>query len=437
MIPFGFWGWSSNMFPYTNFHDMNLDWIIWQVKHNKDSIEQFRGELEQMGVDIEEFRQYIENIDSEIQQKVEEEVPAYVQESLDNGLLTQVVDATRTRRIVIIGDSYGQGYTPEGMITGYPELIRQRMGLVNGNTFFNVNKGGARFGAPSGDEYAFDTVLAGYLSAITNKHTITDIIIAGGYNDATYANADITAGIERTKTIIKNNFTNPSLKVWLFGLGYSAVNPRRREQLFDIYHNSYANSGFAFTSLTKAIYSNDWWASDGFHPTTTAQTEIANAIINIINGGNCIKYAIMREFNHPTNTPAGSNIYINTCNDYFNCFFYLNSEFTFETPTTLNTQYTKIAEFNSNFPLTTTDNVAEIQKFPLTVILHTPNVDGRPAYQSVNAVIYMKEESRGVYGIYLSAFNLNSSGTNYDSYTGITGIIIPKGTPFMYIPMRF
>lgn len=431
--PFG----TGEVNPYSNFHDMNLDWIIKTTKENNQKVNEFGTDLETMEGTVQDLQEYVGNIDSQIQEKIETEVPALVAEEIENGLLTQVVDATRTRRIVIIGDSYGQGYTPDGMVTGFPELIRQKMNLVAGTTFFNVNKGGAKFGAPAEDEYAFDTVLSGYLSSITDKHTITDIVIAGGYNDATYSNSDIADGIERTKRIIYNNFNNPSLKVWLFGLGYSAANPRRREQLFDIYHNAYANSGLAFTSLTKTIFSSSLWASDGFHPIADAQEVIANAIINIINGGNDIKYAIMREFDQLTNAPSGSNIYINTCENYFNCFLYLNSQFDFSTPITLSQTAVKISEFNSNYPLTITDSVAETQKFQTKVIIKTPNVSGRPAFQEVNAVLHLQEESRGVYGIYMSAFNLNSNGTGYDSFTGITQIIIPRGTPFMYIPMRF
>lgn len=425
-------------FPYANFHSMNQDWIIIQVKQFGHDLEEYKQQLDQMGIDIDEFRQYIDSLDEEIQHTIETEVPALVEESINNGLLAQVTAAVRTRRIVIVGDSYGQGYTPEGNVTGYPERIRQKMGLTTGVTFFNVNKGGARFGSPQGDEYAFDTVLTGYLAAITNKESITDIILAGGYNDATYANSDIASGINRTMAVIKNNFSNPSLKVWLFGLGYSAVNPRRREQLFDIYHNSYAASGMAFTSLTKALYNDDYWASDGFHPNATGQEEIATAILNIINGGNDVKYALIREFNHPTNTPQGSNIYIDTCENYFNCFLYLNSQFEFDTAISLSdTTPVKISEFNSKLPLTITDSVAEIQKFQVQVIFYTPNVENTPSYQKADAVMYIQQESRGVYGIYLSAFELNDTGTGYKSFTGIKRILIPRGTPFMYIPMRF
>lgn len=417
-------GLFGERWPFTNFHDLNLDWILEQVKNDKTIIEQ--------------LRQYVENVDDEIEQKIEEEVPILIQESINNGLLSQVATAVRTRRIVIVGDSYGQGYTPGGNVTGYPERIRQKMGLITGINFFNVNKGGARFGSPQNDEYAFDTVLTNFLAAITNKESITDIIIAGGYNDATYANSDITAGINRTMTVIKNNFSNPSLKVWLFGLGYSADNPRRREQLFDIYHNSYAASGMAFTSLTKTLYNDDYWSSDGFHPNSTGQEEIATAIINIINGGNTVKYALIREFDHPTNTPSGSNIYINACENYFNCFLYLNSQFEFSEAISLSgTTPVKISEFNSKLPLTITDSVAEIQKFQIQAILYTPDVQDTPSYQKIDAVMYIQQESRGVYGIYLGAFELNDAGSNYKSFTGITKIIIPKGTPFIYIPMRF
>ena len=105
-----FFGGFGEGFPYVNFHDLNLDWIIKAVREEKTNIETFRTQLEAMGVDIEEFRAYIENIDSEIHthvvEEVEEQVPIAIHEEIESGGFNEVLTESRKRRYVFIGDSY-------------------------------------------------------------------------------------------------------------------------------------------------------------------------------------------------------------------------------------------------------------------------------------------------------------------------------------------
>ena len=429
MIPFGFWGWNSNMFPYTNFHDMNLDWIIWQVKHNKDSIEQFRGELEQMGVDIEEFRQYIENIDSEIQQKVEEEVPTYIQQSIDNGLLSQVVEATRTRRVVIIGDSYGAGWTPDGDVTGFPIVIKNLLHLSNDN-FFTQNKGGARFGASQGNEFAFDTVLEQLIPNITNKDTITDIIFAGGYNEGASSYDTINEGIARCKSIIGLNFHNPSLRTYLFAVGYHCSNATQRNLLYNRYKFCYARSGFAYCHLTPSICWSDWWASDGYHPLQPAQNAIAQNIISIMMGGIDIGSPAVTEY---ASTNVNDMTYFTSAGKAgFESFIY-GSSISFETPITLNrNQPVKILTINSKLPICNEGDMSLLNKVQVSAVI---GMQGH--FETHTLTLYIVQSARNTFELYATMLATNTAGNNYLELTGVTSIEWTNNSVHFSTPYEF
>ena len=54
--------------------------------------------------DVQNCNEYIENIDGEIQNKIQEEIPTAVQEAIQAGLFNQVLSASRTRASRLAGD---------------------------------------------------------------------------------------------------------------------------------------------------------------------------------------------------------------------------------------------------------------------------------------------------------------------------------------------
>lgn len=417
-----------NRWPYSDLQNLNLDWIIRQVKENKIDIENFRSELEEMGVDIEEFRQYIDNIDSEIQQKINVQVPIYVQQSINNGLLGQLVTASHKRRVVVIGDSYGAGWTPDGNVTGFPSVIKTLLGLSDAD-FFTENKGGARFGADLGSEYAFDTVLANLIPNITNKQSITDIIFAGGYNETASSYAQINNGISRCKTLIANNFSNPSLKVYLFSIGYHASNPDQREKLWQRYRTSYAKSGWGYTHLTPAIFDQTWWASDGYHPLQNAQNAIAQNIVSIMNGGTEISHPNMQSY--AQTSQSGMVFYEAFYNDFMECFIF-GQNIAFSNPVTLSrSTAVKVLDITSNYPIANTTDVSLLQKQGYNCIVK----DSNNVYHQGVVVLHIQQENRTTYGLYASIFMTNDAGTDYETITANELQLCPSGTR-MIIPYK-
>lgn len=424
-------------FPYSNLHNLNLDWIIKEILESGKKIDDFETQLNAMGVSIEEFRAYIATIDQEIQEKIEEEIPEAVSEAIQNPAFVQeVIHQVRKRRVVIISDSYGAGWTPDGDTTGFPSLVQQEMEIPN-EDFFQFNKGGARFGIEEGSEYAFDTVLLNALPSITSKDTISDIIFAGGFNDHGADKNAITAGIARCRQLIRQNFNLNSVNVYLFAIGYHCINPEIREQLGKIYRECYARSGWAYSQVTKTICMEPYWASDGYHPLQICQNKIANVITSILNGGYNANMATAADFSPIMNNNAQKGtLFTQPTEDSFISTVFSNSTFicNFPTPITINrNSWTKIADITSPLPLSNTNDNSHRIEYTSPAILSLSNstfADGVFRFM-------LKQENRTTYGLYISLFALNATKDNYASYTNVSEVQISPNTLKMSIPFWF
>ena len=419
-------------FPYTNFHDLNLDWIIKEIKENRKTIDDFKTELEQMQVDINEFREYIDSLDSVIQEKIDEEIPEAVEMAVNNPtFIRQVTQQVRKRRIIMIGDSYGAGWTPDGDVVGYPTVLKNLMSIPDSD-FFQANKGGARFGSPQYNEYAFDTVLTNLLPTVTNKETITDIIFAGGYNEGASSVSEISAGIARCQQIIDNNFEKQSINVYLCSIGYNCSSPAQREALHHRYMYCYARSGWAYLPMEKTICYQPWWASDGYHPLQFAQNAIAYAMMSMLNGsGTNLNMPDASEF-APT-TGISMTLFSQFTENYFDCFLF-GQNIHFDTPITINRSTpVKVLEITSNYPLATTADNSKLLKFNIPAIVEM----GGSSYRERTLTFFLKQENRTTYGLYANVFAMNDNNTNYAEFTNVTGLQFLTNAFHIQIPYLF
>ena len=414
-------------FPYTNFHDMNQDWLIKTMKETTNKTEELNTRVTECETIVDNMEEEIPGI---IEEAVAEQVPGYIEYQLNHGGYDLILAQSRKRRLVMIGDSYGAGWTPDGDVTGYPNIVQNWLHIANAD-FFQANKGGARFGADENSEYAFDTVLNGLLSSITDKDSITDIIFAGGYNEGASTTTSINNGITRCKHIIEDYFHNPSLKVHLFSIGYSSVSPAQRELLSYRYKYCYANSGWGYVNLTPCICNQQLWASDGYHPLQIAQDRIATNIINILNGGTITGKTDATEFAQTSKT--GITFYTNILNDYFDSFLY-GQNIGFSEAITLNKDTAvKILEITSDLPLCNTNDNSKLLKYNIPAIIE----QNGNVYKNVNLIMFIKQENRTTYGLYASVFMVNSAGNNYESFSNVTAIQIQTNAMHIIIPFMF
>lgn len=113
------------------------------------------------------------------------------------------------KRLVIIGDSYGLGINAS---TNYPEVLKNVLSLPD-DSIFNLSQSGARFSSTTGGTTYNACLNEGY-TKVTNPDTITDVIVAGGINDAMHysdAQGTIWTDAATLMTNIKSKFPNAKI----------------------------------------------------------------------------------------------------------------------------------------------------------------------------------------------------------------------------------
>lgn len=103
-------------FPYTNFHEMNLTWIIETVKNLTEEWIEMQGKFTGLQGDFEELKKFVTDyfakleIDKEVRKILDEmkasgELSEIISDALLQGALARVNKPT----VLILGDSYGAG----------------------------------------------------------------------------------------------------------------------------------------------------------------------------------------------------------------------------------------------------------------------------------------------------------------------------------------
>lgn len=186
------------------------------------------------------------------------------------------IDEINNKKWIFVGDSYADGYSPDTSdITPWTEILSNKLGLSN--TIF-AHHGGAGFANSS---YPYTRIL----NELEDDSTVTDVLIAGGYNDLGFSFADINSGIINCKSIIATKF--PNAKIHIAFIGGTINNNHGDIYLTRYYYNESCNNNdieiYANTHL--GLYNKALFSSDGIHPNQTGQNAIANILYQALNGG--------------------------------------------------------------------------------------------------------------------------------------------------------
>lgn len=188
---------------------------------------------------------------------------------------------------LLVGDSYGNGYTPEGQIEGWTvRLARLLTGRVlhksvNGAGFLAKGDGGA----------TFQSILTDLRRQITNADIpyVSRIIIGGGFNDQFGDVSDIVSSITRFSNYAKSTF--PKAKISILVLGWGA-NPGQRTNIyntvFNAYYNGASRNGLGYCEdCCYALHDYSRFSSDGFHPNSAGMNALTFAINSYIANNRC------------------------------------------------------------------------------------------------------------------------------------------------------
>ena len=221
----------------------------------------------------------------------------------DNGRLNEDVAnlvngiSPNRRRIIAIGDSYG---ADNGSYwTGWVNCLKN---IDKYDEVYGAGVGGAGFVNKSEGSNFLDILKSVNIGGANNS--ITDIIVMGGYNDASVS-ADRNAIYNAMKEFVSYaNTTYPNAKLHLGFIAFNRFDPAtqmRMDTYMGIYQQYGILAGFTFyrnlyfvLKRTSFVFNVSGNPNSGFHPNTDGNNEVALQALNCIRNGEChVHYGVV------------------------------------------------------------------------------------------------------------------------------------------------
>lgn len=223
------------------------------------------------------------NFPTLIAEKIEDYAINQINNAIDqiNNELTnldlRLDDLEKPEKWLFIGDSYAEGYSPDGTVTSFVYQLIDKMGLSQ-NQYIIATHGGASFG--NSGAYLFETIIDG----LQDDNDITHILIAGGYNDITSSGANILNGINACSNKLKTKFPNAKIYLAYIGGTTNEYHGNIHLKTINYIEGSLNNDLIYLDNLQYVLYNASLFSSDGIHPNQNGQNEIAKALYLALRG---------------------------------------------------------------------------------------------------------------------------------------------------------
>lgn len=248
-------------FPYTNYHDLNLDWIISKMKELSEKLGIKYGT---------------------------DNPPPYPVTSV-NGMTGDVRIPTNienmNRKIICIGDSYAES---PSLAESWATLVGTYLDAVE---WYVVSRPGGGFQVNGSNQF-----LDGLRNVnVQDASEITDIIVAGGINDANTVTdyGDILTGITAFANYAKEHYINA--RIWIGFIGYTVfgstyspnVNSVTYLNTVNVYQKACGLNGCAWLTNAQHVMHQYSYLStaDLLHPNAFGSQAIAECIASCVKGG--------------------------------------------------------------------------------------------------------------------------------------------------------
>lgn len=214
-------------------------------------IEEYRTEVQQVALGLEETNDNLSDLESGV-----------------NTFKKQYYNM-KGRKVLFIGDSYAQGWTPDGQFTGWPEKVIGILGLTDA---VHRNYGGAGF-VNTVDGHNFGNLG----DDVPDKESFTDIVIAGGRNDATQSIANVKTAAKTAIAHYRSTFPNAVIHIGM--ICYSWENNVNCWYPYSAYREAAYETGAHYIDGSElAITNMTQMASDKKHPLDAGLAAIAQGI---------------------------------------------------------------------------------------------------------------------------------------------------------------
>lgn len=210
-----------------------------------------------------------------------------VQDAAINDLQDQINDLKApAKKYLFVGDSYADGYTPDGQVNPWQNIVKTKLGLTDAQ-FVSTHQGGFGFARPA--QYNYYTLI----NALADDPNITDIVIGGSYNDHPYSAADISTGINNVYTLCKAKFVNAKIHIAFIGWSRNGSAKTALRGTYKAYKDAcalYPDVDFMKNVQYSLHDYFNMFSSDGVHPNQTGQNSIAGAVTECLLTGSANVY---------------------------------------------------------------------------------------------------------------------------------------------------
>ena len=197
-----------------------------------------------------------------------------------NALSTKVTKLHH-KSYIFIGDSYTQGYSPDGNISN--TFVNQIISKLKITDFKISANGGAGFANINNN---FLTLLQN--TNVTDKNSITNIVVFGGYNDYSWNKTDIITGMTNFFNYAKKNYPNAIISVGYVGFSTDNSTYNKRANSISVYNEMSGQLGGNYLSGCEYILHNtNEMSSDGIHPNITGHKMLASYCTTALINGSC------------------------------------------------------------------------------------------------------------------------------------------------------
>lgn len=309
-------------FPYTNFHEMNLTWIIETIKKLTDEWLRMQDDFSNLQDRFEELKIFVTDYFAKLE--INSEVKRILKEMKENGELSEIIsDAllqgalARVNKptVLILGDSYASGENIPNKEYSWAYMLKNAL-EKNGYTVKLHAVGG--YGFKADGTKTFTNMLNELASsmAVNDKKNIVKIIIGGSYNDRNAPESGISQGMSDFQSAISSNFENCKNVVvcpmgWTWEGHQQGIHTSTKYidviKAIKIWIYSASQLGFSVIPAYQGMLYESSFSNDGVHPSEQGHKNILNMVIGAFDGLyfkpiNSIEYSAT--FTKTTNIPG-------------------------------------------------------------------------------------------------------------------------------------
>lgn len=262
-------------FPYTDFHNLNLDWLMGTVKDLDTKWDIYYTEWNKWQSDV---QNYIDNLDYITA------IDNYLDALQESGELSDIIGTWLTDYgLITIGDSYGEGYTPDGMVKPWCDILHEQY-FSDASFYVNKSLGGSGFGANT----PFSALLSEAIACLSDKQKkqVKYVVVAGGWNDQFIDGSLINSGIKDTIDLMVQ-LPNATLYIGWIATPITGFTTKAKIKAYNEIKTLYETYWGKFKFLSGADSALRWGgvlASDNIHPNATGQYSIADMIYKAMGG---------------------------------------------------------------------------------------------------------------------------------------------------------